>query len=313
MEKFKLFYHEYWREIWLFIATFATIIFFGVFFAPDPTLSHLFIFGIMSMAALLFISCALVPKNADDSRWGIFGVCWLLCVILLAVNDIIWAYRLQYTQSTGTFIILTGLSGVLTFLLGVVWQNAIRKTASNQKNPPKYDSKTILYVVENEDPTRTVPSHNFCLVTPSIHLVSKALKRVNHYGNLTRAYAETLVQKYEYSDFPFEIEKAAVNLEDTNLIYYLTYAGHCWSAQAQKLMQQNHPLAYQHNVAAKKQAIFYLAERQSGDWSEAQKATCMSDLDLFERLGFVCRIGKQWQITESGRKCAEFYRKSAEE
>ena len=311
MEKFKLFYREYWREIWLFIATFATIILFGVLFASDPTPLYLFLFGIMGMAILLLVGCALVPKNTDDSRWGIFGVCWLLCAILGTVCAIIGAYHLQNTQSTGIFVILAGLGGVLLFLFGIVWQTAIRHAAANTPQNPaqQFDPQMVLRIVQGTDETH--PDQRFCRVVPYIHMVPEALEIVNKYGRLSLAYSETLYALHG-CHFPTEIEIAVIKLKYNHLIYYLTEEGIQWSKNAQALMQIEHPEAYQHNVLKTRNGILYLAEQTQGNWLEAEKIVGVSELNRFERLGYVRRTGIQWKMTTSGFKQADFYREPTE-
>ena len=312
MKNFSLFYHEYWREIWLFIATFVTILLFAVLFAPDPTPSHLFFFGIVSMVVLLFVSCALVPKNTDDSRWGIFGTCWLLCALLITVNAIIWAYHLQNEQSAGVFVILAGLGGVLIFLFGIVWQTALRQTAANASQNPSqpFDPQMVLRIVQGTDETH--PDQRFCRVVPYIHMVPEALEIVNKYGRLSLAYSETLYALHG-CQFPTEIEIAVIKLKYNHLIYYLTEEGIQWSKNAQALMRIEHPEAYQQNVLKTQNGMLYLAEQKQGNWLEAEKIVGVSELNRFERLGYVRRTGNQWKMTTSGFKQAEFYSKPTEE
>ncbi len=312
MKNFSLFYGKYWRETGLFVATLGLIATFDVFLAPCPTSTLWLFINVLCAVLLLIISSFLVPRNTDDSRWGIFGTCWLLCVILMTVNAIIWAYHLQNTQSTGTFVILAGLSGVLIFLFGIVWQTALRHAAANTSQNPaqQFDPQMVLRIVQGTDETH--PDQRFCRVVPYIHLVPEALEIVNKYGRLSLAYSETLYALHG-CHFPTEIEIAVIKLKYNHLIYYLTEEGIQWSKNAQALMQIEHPEAYQHNVLKTRNGMLYLAEQTQGNWLEAEKIVGISELNRFERLGYVRRTGIQWKITTSGLKQADFYRESAGE
>lgn len=312
MEKFKLFHEKYWHEIWLLIATFAQIGVFYVALAPDPRSIYWLGFGFLGSVALVFISSCLVPKNTTDERWGIFGTCWFLCTFLITLNAIIWAYHLQNTQSTGIFVILAGLSGVLVFLFGIIWQTAVRHAAANTPQNPAllFDPQMVLRVVQGTDETR--PDQRFCRVVPYIHFVPQALEIVNKYGRLSLAYAETLYALYG-CHFPTEIEIAVIKLKYNHLIYYLTEEGIQWSQNAQALMQIEHPEAYQQNVLKTKNGMLYLSEQKQGNWLEAEKIVGVSELNRFERLGYVRRTGIQWEMTTSGFKQAEFYREPTKE
>ena len=315
MKNFSLFYEKYWREIWLFIATLAQIAVFGLALAPDPRPIYWIGFGLLGVTALVIISSILVPKNTDDERYSIYCICWLVCVLFIVINASIWTYHLQSVQEKGIdgiFLIIAGLVGVLVFLFGIVWQTAIRHAAANASQNPaqQFDPQMILRIVQGTDETH--PDQRFCRVVPYIHFVPQALEIVNKYGRLSLAYSETLYALHG-CHFPTEIEIAVIKLKYNHLIYYLTEEGIQWSKNAQALMQIEHPEAYQQNVLKTQKGILYLAEQTQGNWLEAEKVVGVSELNRFERLGYVRRTGIQWKITTSGLKQADFYREPAGE
>lgn len=112
----------------------------------------------------------------------------------------------------------------------------------------KITNARILMIVNDTD--LVSPGDSFRRVAPLIHNCPEALEHVNRYGNLTRVYCEELVKRFE-GDFPWEIERTIINLEGSNLIYYLTDAGHTWSERACALMKKRHPMPYHNNVENK--------------------------------------------------------------
>ncbi len=110
----------------------------------------------------------------------------------------------------------------------------------------------ILRIVEDTNKANPYGNRKFIAIAPKIHLCPRALEYVNCYGHLSKVYCASLVACYP-KNFPFEIEKAIIELQRPNLIYYLTEAGHIWSTDAKDLMREKHSLPYQHNVLKKTQ------------------------------------------------------------
>ncbi|MBP5698003.1 MAG: hypothetical protein J6W96_00560 [Alphaproteobacteria bacterium] len=119
--------------------------------------------------------------------------------------------------------------------------------------PPKEFSKDyVLWVVEKANVCKDVtPGEPLVKVALEIHLYPQALQRVGCYGRLSDGYVMAMTQKYG-KNLPYDVEKAIIELERTNLIYIFTRAGINWSEQAKKLMKKEHPTAYKHNVLDKK-------------------------------------------------------------
>ena len=119
--------------------------------------------------------------------------------------------------------------------------------------PPKEFSKDyVLWVVEKADVCKDVtPGEPLVKVAPEIHLYPQALQRVGCYGHLSDGYVMAMTQKYG-KNLPYDVEKAIIKLECSNLIYDFTNAGINWSEQAKELMKKKQPTAYEHNVLHKK-------------------------------------------------------------
>ena len=166
----------------------------------------------------------------------------------------------------------------------------------------------VLWVVENT--SRTSPQPLFRSVATEIHHVKPALEIVGTYGNLSKVYCQTLVEKLE-NDFPFEVEEAIINLDSANLIYYLTSAGHSWSDNGKALMKKKHPLPYTHNVEgmmSPREALIYLANQRTIDYFEASKKIPVGLIYMFANKGYITYTGQKCRITASGLAQAKLYR-----
>ncbi len=194
--------------------------------------------------------------------------------------------------------------------------NPTSKTAqqpnkNSRKKAAKVDGRYTIWIVEHTD--KVCPGLPFRSVAPYIHHFQKALVMVNTYGNLSSVYCDELVKIFE-DDFPLEIEQAIINLEGSNLIYYLTNAGHTWSTKACALMQKKHPLPYEHNIEGKlppKEALIFLADKKRVYWYDIMNKINDGLLYHFRDKGYVVRYGGDyWEITDPGRQQAGLYRQA---
>lgn len=171
----------------------------------------------------------------------------------------------------------------------------------------------ILCTVKSID--KVHPGNELRAIAPIVHRNVEALNEVNHYGNLSRAYCEALVNRYEdnlsESKFPLAIEKAIIDLSETHLIHYLTNAGHTWSQEARALMREKHPTAYEHNatVLPPREALVYLADMRSGTYFDIRNKVKEGLLWLYRDKGYVVKKGGKWYITDKGLEKANSYRK----